>query len=83
MPFDGDRESFLRAVEASPWPFFVKKHLRTPVGSFSSGEKIYTAAWAALLSHLFPGPEYIVCPASYRENGVHRVGADREVRSHT
>src|ERR1700733_14546675 len=83
MPLEPGQESLLRAVLASPWPAAVKHHLTTPVGSSASGEKKHPAAWASLLSHLFPGPEYVVCSASYRETGVSRAGADREVRSGT
>ena len=78
---DLERVSFVRAVDASPWPVAVKNHLKTPLGASASGEKKFTAAWSSLLSHLFPGPDYAICSAPYREGGVSRAGADREVRN--
>jgi len=76
-----ERESFVRAVDASPWPVAVKNHLKTPLGFSASGEKKFTTAWTSLLSYLFPGPDYVICSAPYREGGVSRAGADREVRN--
>jgi hypothetical protein len=81
MPLEAeaDYQSLVDTVDASPWPPALKNHLKTPLGSPAGGEKKYTMPWQALLAHLFPSPEYVICAASYIEGGPSRVGADREV----